>query len=345
MKIGPAQVDRFCANLPNEVKAVLLYGPDGGKVRAYAQRICKQIVEDLSDPFNLTDLAADEAQSDPARLHDEVRSQSLMGGRRVIRLRGAGERLAPVIEAALEGAGSDNLLVVEGGELRAGGALRKLFEAARKDIAIIACYADEARDVARLAGEMFQSAGVSVGQDVLRYLGERLGGDRFASTNEINKLILLAGEERTLSLETVLEAIGDSAAVQVDLVISAAADGIPDQIVRGLDRAFVEGDSPIGILRQAQSYFQKLHLARSIVSKGGSPADAVGALRPKVFFKAVQPMTRQVARWSEDGLGKALHRLGEAEIKCKTAGYPDIAECGAAFIDVARLALTEQRRR
>ena len=56
-------------------------------------------------------------------------------------------------------------------------------------------------------------------------------------------------------------------------------------------------------------------------------------------------MTRQVERWTPTALAAALARLGKAEIRCKSTGFPDQAECGQALIDVARLALRARSRR
>ena len=135
-----------------------------------------------------------------------------------------------------------------------------------------------------------------------------------------------------------MDAIGDSAALAVDALISAAADGRPEGILPSLDRAFRQGESPIMIQRLALGYFQRLHLAVVRNAAGRSPTDAVKSLRPPVFFKAVESLTRQTARWSPEAAARALARLGEAEIHCKSTGYPAEAECGQALIDVARMA-------
>ena len=344
MKVAPRELDGFLKRPPDGLRGVLVYGPDGGKVRETAERLGRTVVGDLSDPFNVTVLSGEEAESDPARLADEAASRSLMGGRRLVRLRDARDKTADALVNALAGPETDTLIVVEAGELKAGTGLRKLFEDKRADLAAIACYADEARDLARVIRETLEAGGVRIAPDALQLLSERLGSDRMATRIEIDKLALLAGQGGTVDLATAMEAIGDSAALEIDALVSAAADGRPDGIVAGLDRAFRQGESPIRILRQAQGYFQRLHLAAGRAADGRSAADAVKSLRPPVFFKAVDPMTRQVARWTPTALASALARLGQAEIRCKSTGYPDEAECGQALIDVARMALQAARR-
>ena len=159
-----------------------------------------------------------------------------------------------------------------------------------------------------------------------------------ATRIELEKLALMAGAGGTLDLDTAMEAVGDGAALEIDSLVAATAEGRPEGILPGLDRAFRQGESPIRVLRIAQGHFQRLHLAACRAAEGQSPADAVRSLRPPVFFKAVESMTRQVARWNPVSLAQALARLGQAEVRCKSTGFPDEAECGQALIDIARLA-------
>ena len=93
MKISAGASDRFVAKPDPAVVAVLLYGPDRGLVQERAERLAKTVVETLDDPFRVVDLNASVLVSDPARLADEAAAQSLMGGRRVVRVRAAGNDL------------------------------------------------------------------------------------------------------------------------------------------------------------------------------------------------------------------------------------------------------------
>lgn len=344
MKVAANGVERFVKDPPPGIRAVLVYGPDTGKVLEFAKRIARTAVADLEDPFNVCELDGDEAAGDPARLSDEMHARSLMGGRRLVRLRGARDAAAETVANALDGDTGDTLLVVEAGDLKPAGGLRKLFEAKREDIAALPCYADSGRDLATMVRETLAAGSVRIDPDAERLLIDHLGGDRMASRMEVEKLALLAGPGSTVDVTMVSEAIGDGAALDIDALISAAADGRPDVILSGLDRAFRQGEASVRIIRVALTYFQRLHLARCRVAEGRNAGDAVKSLRPPPFFRTADAMTRQVSRWDVRGLAAALARLGEAEIHCKTTGYPDEAECGQALIDVARMAVMAGRR-
>ena len=92
------------------------------------------------------------------------------------------------------------------------------------------------------------------------------------------------------------------------------------------------------ILRAAQRYFQRLHMAVAHVAKGQTPQAAVKALRPPVFFKLEPILTAQIRNWTLPKLHQALDRLQEAEAECKRTHMPDETICSRAFFQLAQLA-------
>src|SRR4051812_37128436 len=151
MKYTAAQLATYLKRPDAGLRAFLVYGPDDGLVRERAEALGRSVAERLDDPFRVTTLAAAQLAGDPARLADEAAAMSLMGGRRVVQLRGAGDGLAGALGAVLNAPG-DALIVVEAGELAARSSLRRLFEAAG-NAAAIACYADGPRVLDRLIRE------------------------------------------------------------------------------------------------------------------------------------------------------------------------------------------------
>jgi DNA polymerase III subunit delta len=146
MIVKSSDADRYAANPPKTLVAALVFGPDTGLVRERAEALMRTVVEDLNDAFRVADLDDSTLVSDPARLSDEAAAISMLGGRRVVRVRGAGNNLAKLFESFLDEPAGDALVVVEGSDLAKGTSLRKLFEDAG-NAAAIACYPDSARDL------------------------------------------------------------------------------------------------------------------------------------------------------------------------------------------------------
>jgi DNA polymerase-3 subunit delta len=117
VRLPPGQVESFLRRPDPQISAVLLYGPDAGLVRERADMLARGICPDLQDPFRVAELTPSVLGADPARLADEAAQISLMGGRRVVRVRDAGDALAPLFARFLGDSRGDALNIVEAGDL------------------------------------------------------------------------------------------------------------------------------------------------------------------------------------------------------------------------------------
>ena len=109
MKIEARQVEAFLKKPDPKVRGVVIYGNDDGLVAERAVALARTICEDLKDPFRVVDIAGDVLKHDPARLADEFGALSMMGGRRVIRVRPAGEESVTALENLVEATAGDAL--------------------------------------------------------------------------------------------------------------------------------------------------------------------------------------------------------------------------------------------
>ncbi len=322
MKVQPRDAEAFCAKPPDSLLAVLVYGPDGGLVRERAERLRAAVVPDADDPFRLAELTADDLRTDPARLRDEAQAMAFGGGRRVIKLRAAGDSLAELFQDFLSDPLGDALVVVEAGDLARRG-LRKAFEGA-KNAAAVACYRDEGEGLRGLIRQHLGAAKLTLAPDALDYLAARLGGDRRLTRLELDKLILYLGaaEGGSVDIEAAQAVVGDSSERTLDDLVLAVGAGDLPAAVRDLSRAWAEGVAPITLLRAAARHMQRLHLLAGAIAAGAVPADAVKRLRPPVFWKQQSAVTAQARAWPAERLGWALGRLLESESACKKTGAP-----------------------
>ena len=111
MIVKSHEADRFVAAPPKSLEVALVFGPDAGLVQERTEKLLKTVVSDLTDPFNSIDLNEATLLADPARLADEAAAISMLGGRRVIRVRGAGNDLADLFESFLESHVGDTLVM------------------------------------------------------------------------------------------------------------------------------------------------------------------------------------------------------------------------------------------
>jgi DNA polymerase-3 subunit delta len=336
VKLPAARIARFLDAPDPETRAVLVYGPDAGLVRERADRLAVAIVPDRHDPFRTADLSAETLAGDPARLNDEAQALSLMPGRRVVRVRDAGDGVAPLFDRFFKDKPpGDSLILVEAGELAARSTLRRAFEQARQ-AAAIACYADGPAELAELVRSVMGQRRITVSGDAVQYLVAHLGGDRALSRQELDKLALYVGDGGRVGIDEVRAMVGDSAAMTLEDVVYAAADADAASLERSLQRSFEEGEQPVSVLRAAMRHFQRLYVVGARAAAGASASEALERLRPPVFFKLRDRFLAQLRRWPPRRAAAALDALLEAERNAKRTGPPPEAICRDALLRIVR---------
>jgi len=333
MIVKPADAERYVTRPPEGLAAVLVFGPDQGLVRERAEKLAKTVVPDLADPFRVADLDESVLAGDPARLADETAALSMLGGRRVVRVRSAGNGLAKLFEAFLEDPKGDALVVVEAGDLAKSASLRSVFEEA-DNAAAIACYADNARDIAEVVRETLKADGLSITADALDEAVSVLGSDRGVTRREIEKLALYAHGQGRVTIEDVRAVVGDESEARTEEVCDAAGEGDVARLDRALERLWITGMSPIAVVRTALSHFQRLALVKA-QSAGGGAEGAMRRLRPPVHFKREASFKAQLQRWNDAALNDTLDLLLDTEALCKTTAVPAEAVTARAFFQIA----------
>jgi DNA polymerase-3 subunit delta len=333
MIVKSGDAERYVSRPPPGLVAALIYGPDQGLVRERADKLARTVVPDLSDPFRVADLDESALGADPARLADEAAALSMLGGRRVVRVRTSGNGLAKLFESFLEHPAGEALIVVEGGDLAKSAALRGAFEEA-DNAAAIPCYADSARDIAEVVRETLKADGLSIAADALDEAVAALGSDRGVTRREIEKLALYAHGQGRVTIDDVRAVVGDESEARTEEVCDAAGEGDMAKLDRALERLWITGMSPIAVVRTSLSHFQRVALVKSQAGHGGVDT-AIKRLRPPLHFKREASFKAQVQRWNEAALGEVLDLLLDTEALCKTTAVPAEAASGRALFQIA----------
>jgi DNA polymerase-3 subunit delta len=342
VRLAPARIAAFLKRPDPEIRAVLLYGPDEGLVRERAEAVARSICPDLKDPFRVADLMASVLAGDPARLSDEAAQLSLTGGRRVVRVRGAGDALTKLFAGFLESTPGEAFIVVEAGELPSRSALRRAFEAARSAVAI-GCYPDTPRELAAVIRETLAANRVTASRDAGQFLVEHLGGDRLLTRSELEKLALYAGDGGRIEVEGARLSVSDTAALELDDAVMAAAEGDAARLERVLGRVLQEGESPVSVTRALLRHLHRLHVLAARLASGTVLEEVMRAARPPIFFKQEDSFRRQLGLWTEARLRPLLDRVAIAELHMKTTGLPAETICREAMLAVAQSARQQPR--
>lgn len=322
-------IERFLARPEAGIRAVLIYGRDTGVVRDRANQLAGKVTDRPDDPFDVALLTDADMADDASRLEGELAAQSLMGGRRLIRLKMSGDKAAidkaaaEALTAHAEGRlNPDAFLLVEGGNLGKDSALRKAAEKAA-GAAAIPCYEDEPGDVARLVRDLLAKDNVSLNSDALQLFVGRLPKERGVARQEIERLILFLGPGSGATATP--KDLEDFLGVEPEASLSdAAADAFGGRLMEAqaaLRRAAQEGEAGPAAVRAIGTYLGRLRRTLTLAKNGAGLQEAAKA--SGVFWKQEREFLRQARTWNLEELDKIQPEVLAADRACKTSGSPD----------------------
>ncbi|MBR1380251.1 MAG: DNA polymerase III subunit delta [Alphaproteobacteria bacterium] len=291
-----------------KIRAVLVYGPDGGQVDEFCDRAIKKLGIEKD---NLFALDADEWREKEDALFAESCSPSMFGGRKMVIVSGAGDAAAKNISELVNHSGLCATVIVAAGDLRAGGALRTMFEGG-DNVAALACYTDDARSLAALIrGELSAAAGIQqITPDAMAYMTSHLGGDRGITRGFLAKIALYVDDKKIIELEDVEKCLPDTGAADTDDFLYSLTAGYVNQTMQALDRLLYDNAEPNMLVRMLDSHFKKLLTA------------VVDGQLPRLFWKVAEKFNRAVKFWTADEISAVLVRLNELEKQMRTTGMP-----------------------
>jgi DNA polymerase-3 subunit delta len=332
-------IERFLKRPDPKIRAALIHGRDLGVVRERAAELAGHVTERPDDPFDSALLTETDIDSAPARLEEELAAVSMLGGRRLVRLRLADGGVKPeraateALAAHMEGRlNPDAFFLIEAGDLGRDSGLRRAAEKVDA-CAVILCYEDEAGDIARFTREALAAEGLSLTTEAMEVFVARLPHERGVARQEIERLILFLGpgSGATAGPKDLIDFLGVEPEASLAEAASDAFGGRLGAAHEGLRRAAREGHGGPAAVRAMGVHLARLRRIAVGQHAGASLAEAVKGAQ--VFWKNEREVSRQARAWTLVELDATQPELLAADIACKQTGSPDelIAE---------RLALT-----
>ena len=319
VEVKSHEFDGFLAKSARHYRLVVVYGPDRGLVAERAAQVAATTGVDLSDGFALIRLDASDVQSDPGRLIDEVNAFGLFGGEKLIWVRGAANEkqlvdgLAHLAAHPPEG----SYLLIEAGDLKKGSALRKVAEGERS-VACIACYQDDARALNALIDTELSAANLRITPAARELLLDSIGGDRIASRNEIQKLLLYCMNDDLIDEKHVLEIVGDASAVSTDEVVDAVLSGDPDGFLHAIQKVIASKTAVFLVLQGTMKQVQLLETMRiEMEERQQQPAQVLQTLGRGIHFKRKPIIEKALRNWNSSDLAREGARLNAAILQSR----------------------------
>jgi DNA polymerase-3 subunit delta len=301
-----------------QARVAFFCGPDEAGASAAADKL----VTMLPAPGERVELSGGELRSDPVRLGDEARSNSLFGGTRHILVRASGDEAHDAVENLLglidagEGEGACPVLIVA---ISATDKARtaKLLE--KRADALVAMF--HPPDLATVSGEvrrMAAAAGLrNLGGDLAERIARSTGLDVRLAQSEVTKLALYldASPQAPKPVdEQALDAIGartdeDGLMPLVNVVLSGEVNRLSGELRRMREVSL----NPVGVLLALERRAAQLAQLAAKLGPRGRVGDLLEAEQKahRVFWRDRKDLAVQLERWRGHQLERLVQRLTE----------------------------------
>ncbi len=317
MKINDSAAGRHAQALPKEVHSVLVFGYDEAQIRNRVQQLTQQVCADVNDAFAVETLTPATLKDNEAALATAVLSPSLMGGKRVVRVLDATDKLTATLKDLLPKLpDADCLLILSAGELPKNSSLRLLYENHATYLGWI-CYKEEGAALQRVLQEALQAKGLTLPVPAQQYLLSAIDNERGLLAAEVEKLLLYAYPRTALTLEDVIASVASVMQSSIDAFCFAVLEKKRGAIQAEYDKAVFEGVNEIVLLRALQNFVGRLLQVKALQQEGKTLAIAMKILKPPVFFKVEQRFGKLVQECSEERLNTLLGLFLELEVTAK----------------------------
>lgn len=334
MKSDRRTIDRLIETPNPATRFYLFYGYDEGQSRAYAERLVAALGAEK------VEIAPGAVKGDPAILADEAAAIDMFGGARAIWLDGAGDEIAPAVEALLGAQASESPVIAVAGGLRKTSALLKLAEAHPLALAHVS-YELNQRDTERLVEELARGEGLRLAPGVAARIATSAGNDRAVIAQELAKfaLYLDASPQQPKDMDSgVLDEIGAGDEGEWgslgDAALAGEIAGLADELIRA-----PAGAEPVPVIRAIQRRLLMLAKLRARVERGERPDDAMASMGKALFFKDKDLFRRLLRSWDAAAVARLGERVGSLERSLMRGDSPPPVEAlGEELIAIARAA-------
>ena len=215
-------------------------------------------------------------------------------------------------------AGGDDVLLVVAGRIDKQSTNSKWYKALDGAGATIQVWPVGARDLPRWLQQRVQAAGMTIDADALQLLCDRIEGNLLAAVQEVEKLKLLARDDR-ITIATVTGSVADNARYNVFEMTDRALGGDACTSLKMLHGLCGEGTEPTVVLWALLRELRTLSQARAAVDAGQPQQQALGALR--VWKNRVGIMQAALKRHDAASLDRLMDLAAKADGSIK--GFAD----------------------
>ena len=310
MLIKDWEFDTFLKSVLN-FAAVIVHGPDRGKVTEKVSEIIKTIKSNVEGSVEIKDVTNDDLVQSKNYLYEIVYQKSFLSQLVIIKINMDLIKIDKDFLGFIEclDLEKSNLLIIESSQIKSSSVILNKFKS-QKQLALLNCYQDTDKSISNSIIKYAKIYELQLDSNSITYLSNRLGNDTMITKNEIKKLATYANGN-PVTFEEILLGIGDNSSITLFNLVDALGIKTKNEINYLYERSLQSGANSILIIRTVYK-----HISMLLNTKSEDIKD-IKLIKPYIHFSRHHLVSEQLSKFTVKKLRMYIQKLYKTEIVCK----------------------------
>jgi len=296
----------------NKKNIYLLYGENEG----FKNEVIKKYFEiNFNDKIYKYD--QNEILINKEIFYNNVLTKSFFENEKLIIISRADDKIKDIIDEILEKKLENIIIILNSGLLEKKSKIRSFFEK-NKDTVCIPFYADTNETLRSIANNFFKKNNISISQQTINMLVERVRGDRKNLDNELKKIESFMQNKKKITTEEILKLTNLAENYDISELVDNCLAKNSKKTINILNENNFSIEDCIIIIRTILMKTKRLYKISMSLSKNNISIDEViNSHKPPVFWKDKEILKQQIKNWSYNNIETLIYKINEIELIIK----------------------------
>ena len=254
--------------------------------------------------------------SDIDNFYNQILSKSFFEKNKLIIIKDASDKIKDQIESLKKKKLEDIKIILLSNILDKKSKLRNFFEK-EKDLVSIAFYSDTRQSLIGIAKSFFLAKNVSISQETIDLLVNRVNGDRKSLNNELDKIDSYLKNKKKITIEEIHELTNLSENYSINELVDNCLAKNKNRTVHILNENNFSFEDAIIIIRTFLLKTKRLLILNKNLKLYKSIDQTIVSFKPPIFWKDKELVKMQIKFWTLDKTYKLIDEINRVELNIK----------------------------
>lgn len=292
----------------NQVKALLLHGPNQG----YISAVIKHII--LKMNLNILNLPYKNLSAEQLSLI--ANNRNFFNQKELIKITNVTNGINKDLKNFFTENNFHNFICLVAEDSLTLSGIRSVFEA-HPTLASMACYYDNEQTIGKMIIQLCNKQSKNIEEDALFFLKSHLNGDHQSIKSELDKIFYYTFDQKTITKKDVVDCLSSNLFASGDEMCIYFAKKQYSLFLSEVEKLQNQNINEILIIRALIRYFLNIHNVAMRVENGENLDHAIKTITPPIFYKYLNDFKQVSREYNSKDVIKIISFLQQNEINFK----------------------------